>query len=212
MHEEGYTDQQETTEGTSMETGGIAKLYTAMSMRAAEEAIRIGVEIGTATAEKKLEEGKRKAEKGRYKRRLHNTRLLLANYRNLKDHASGAVFSGKKAKENALDVLDGLDRFEYEDKYYIEAIKQSQQRTMIILTHIDEMMNLYRIACEQSDKPEAMRRYRVLYATYCDPERPTVTEIVSVNGIEERTYYRDIGLAIKPLTALIFGIDGLRID
>lgn len=199
-------------QNTSMEPGGLAEIYAAMSMRATEEAIRIGVEIGTATAERRLQEGQKERMRGRYKRRLHNTRLLLANYRNLKDHVSGAIFNGRKAKESALEILDGLDEFEYEDKYYIGAIKQSQQRTLIILAHIDEMMNLYHISCEQNSKPETLRRYRVLYAAYCDPDRPTAAEICAVNGIEERTYYSDIGKAIKPLSALIFGIDGLRLD
>ena len=136
---------------------------------------------------------------------------MLANYRNLKEHVSGAVFNGRKAKESALDILDGLDSFEYEDNYYIGSIKQSQQRTLIILTHIDEMLKLYRISCEQSGKAEEMRRYRILHAAYIAPEKKSAEEIARENCVEKRTYYSDLGNAVKPLSALIFGIDGIRL-
>lgn len=204
-------ENEEQVKGSSMEAGSVAEVYGILSQQAINEAIRIGVEAGTAAAEKRLEEGKKEQAKGRYKRRLHNTRLLLANYRNLKEHVSGAVFNGRKAKESALDILDGLDNFEYEDAYYISSIKQSQQRTLIILTHIDEMLNLYRISCEQSGKEEEMRRYRILNAAYIDPEKKSPEEIARENHVEKRTYYSDLGKAIKPLSALIFGIDGIRL-
>ena len=201
----------EDVKGTSREPGALAEAYEVLSQRAIDEAIHIGVEAGTAAAEKRLEEGKKEQAKGRYSRRLHNTRLLLANYRNLKEHVSGAVFNGRKAKESALDILDGLDSFEYEDNYYIGSIKQSQQRTLIILTHIDEMLNLYRISCEQSGKAEEMRRYRILHAAYIAPEKKSAEEIARENCVEKRTYYSDLGKAVKPLSALIFGIDGIRL-
>lgn len=197
--------------GTSMEPGVLADAYEIMRRRAMEEGIQIGVEVGTAAAEKRLQEGRKEQRKGRYNRRLHNTRLLLANYRNLKDHASGAIFKGRQMKESALDILDGLDDERLEDNYYIESIKQTQQRTLIILAHIDKMVELYRISCEQSGKPEEIRRYRILYAAYLDPVRKTPEEIARENCVEKRTYYSDIGKAMKPLSALIFGIDGVRL-
>ena len=198
-------------EGTSREPGALADAYAVMRRRAMEAGIQIGVEVGTAAAEKRLQEGRKEQRKGRYNRRLHNTRLLLANYRNLKDHVSGAIFKGRQMKESALDILDGLDDERLEDNYYIESIKQTQQRTLIILAHIDKMVELYRISCEQSGKPEEIRRYRILYAAYLDPVRKTPEEIARKNCVEKRTYYSDIGKALKPLSALIFGIDGVRL-
>ena len=205
------TEMPQDVEGTSREPGALADAYAVMRRRAMEEGIQIGVEVGTAAAEKRLQEGRKEQRKGRYNRRLHNTRLLLANYRNLKDHASGAIFKGRQMKESALDILDGLDDERLEDNYYIESIKQTQQRTLIILAHIDKMVELYRISCEQSGKPEEIGRYRILYAGYLDPVRKTPEEIARENCVEKRTYYSDIGKAMKPLSALIFGIDGVRL-
>lgn len=85
-------EEKEEVKGTSREPGALAGVYEVLSQRAIDEAIRIGVEAGTAAAERRLEEGKKEQTKGRYSRRLHNTRLLLANYRNLKEHVSGKLY------------------------------------------------------------------------------------------------------------------------
>lgn len=175
-----------------------------------EDAVRIGVEAGVAAAEKVMSRGKNDQEKSRYKRRLHNTRLLLANYRELKEHVSGAIFDSRKTKESALDILDSLDREKLENNLYIESIRRSQQRTMIILAHIDQMLEFYRISCEQSGREDELRRYKILYAAYIAPERKSAEQIAEENMVEKRTYYSDLGKAIKPLSALLFGIDGLR--
>ena len=73
------------------------------------------------------------------------------------------------------------------------------------------MLNLYRISCEQSGKAEEMRRYRILHAAYIAPEKKSAEEIARENCVEKRTYYSDLGKAVKPLSALIFGIDGIRL-
>ncbi len=129
----------------------------------------------------------------------------------MKDSVRGAIYNGRRMKENALDILDGLDENQLEDNYYVESIKQSQQRTLIILAHIEEMVRLYRISCEQSNKPEDMRRYRMVYAAYLAPEKKSAEEIARENDVEKRTYYADLNKAMKPLSALIFGIDGVRL-
>ncbi len=41
---------------TSMEPGSLAQMYAMMSMRATEEAVRVGVEAGTRAAEQRLAE------------------------------------------------------------------------------------------------------------------------------------------------------------
>lgn len=52
-------EEKEEVKGTSREPGALAGVYEVLSQRAIDEAIRIGVEAGTAAAERRLEEGKR---------------------------------------------------------------------------------------------------------------------------------------------------------
>lgn len=102
--------------------------------------------------------------------------------------------------------------YSYNDGLYIESIKRSQERTAIILRHIDKMMEYYRIDCEQNGTEEDVRRCKVVMATYIEEPKKPAQDIADTFGIERRTVYRDINVAMKQLTALIFGIDGLRID
>lgn len=194
------------SEAMSMASVG-AKIVEVAVARGVEQ----GVQIGIRAAMDYLAEEREKARRSRYDRRLHNTRLLLKNYRLFKKHAEGAVWSGRKSRESAVEILDGLDDAAITDGAYVEGIKKSQQRTLIIIRHIDEMLRFYRISCEQSGKPEEMRRYRVIMAMYIDEARRSAEEIAEAEDIEPRTIYKDISSAVKPLSALIFGIDGLDI-
>jgi hypothetical protein len=191
--------------------GIIGANFACLSLRVMELAIQRGIETGTKAALDYLMEEKKAQKKGRHDRRLRNTRLLLKNYRTFKQYAQGAVFNAKQAKENAVDILDGLDDFTFDDSLYIESIKKSQQRTIIILRHIDEMLKYYRIACEQSGREDEMRCYRIIMATYIDDEKKSAEEIAEAENIERRTVYKNINAAIKPLSALIFGVDSLKI-
>lgn len=192
--------------------GSEAMSYAAVGARMLEIATAHGIETGIKAAMEYLSQERQKAKKSRYDRRLHNTRLLLKNYRLFCKHAEGAVFNTKKARESAVDILDGLDDTMLSDTAYVDGIKKSQQRTIIILRHIDEMLRFYKISCEQSGKPEELRRYRVIMAMYIDPEHLKPEEIADREGIEWRTIYKDISSAVKPLSALIFGIDGTNME
>lgn len=196
----------------SKESMGITGVtFACLSTRVLELAVQRGVEAGTKAAMDYINEEKKAQTKGRYDRRLRNTRMLLKNYRAFKKYAQGAVFNAKQVTENAVDILDGLDSFSFNDELYVESIKKSQQRTIIILRHIDEMLNFYRIACEQSGKEEEMRYYRIIMATYINEERKSAEEIAEQENIERRTVYKNINTAIKPISALIFGVDSIKL-
>jgi len=198
----------------SRESAGIiAGQIAIIGTRMLDIAIQKGVAAGVQAAADRMEEDRKRERKGRYDRRLHNTRLLLKSYRVLKHHALGAVTTGAQAngiRENAVDILDSLDDVRIDDTLYIESIKRSQQRTQIIIEHIDEMIRYWRIDCEQSGKEEAIRRYRIIWDTYLGEEPVSADDLAAREHIERRTVYKDIKAAMRPLSALIFGIDGIR--
>lgn len=196
----------------SKEIGMGAANYIAISSRIIENSIQRGIEAGVKAAMDYIAEERNAHRKGRYDRRLRNTRLLLKHYRSLAHYAKGAIYKASQIKENAVDILDGLDDYAFDDSLYIESIKKSQQRTIVILHHVDEMLRYYRISCEQSSKDEDMRRYRVIMATYIDEPKISAPEIAEKENIEVRTVYKDINSAIKPISALIFGIDSIKIE
>lgn len=197
--------------------GIVAGQIAVVGVRMLGIAIEKGVAAGVKAATDRIEEERKKERKGRYDRRLHNTRLLLKNYRVLKHHALDAVHTGARANEviseNAVDILDDLESMGFrkvDDRLYIESIKRSQQRTRIIIEHIDEMLRYWRIDCEQSGREEALRRYRIVVDTYISDDQMTAEELAQREHIEKRTVYKDIKAAMRPLSALIFGIDGIK--
>ena len=197
--------------------GIVAGQIAVVGVRMLDIAIEKGVAAGVKAATDRIEEERKKERKGRYDRRLHNTRLLLKNYRVLKHHALDAVHTGARANEviseNAVDILDDLESMGFrkvDDRLYIESIKRSQQRTRIIIEHIDEMLRYWRIDCEQSGKEEALRRYRIIMDTYISDDQMTAEALAQREHIEKRTVYKDIKAAMRPLSALIFGIDGIK--
>lgn len=202
----------------SRESPGIAAGQIAVvGVRMLDIAIEKGIAAGVKAATDRIEEERKKERKGRYDRRLHNTRLLLKNYQVLKHHALDAVHTGARANEviseNAVDILDDLESMGFrkvDDRLYIESIKRSQQRTRIIIEHIDEMLRYWRIDCEQSGREEALRRYRIVVDTYISDDQMTAEELAQREHIEKRTVYKDIKAAMRPLSALIFGIDGIK--
>nr|DAQ34076.1 MAG TPA: putative DNA binding protein [Caudoviricetes sp.] len=193
-------------------TGATGFLYACISSRVMEQAIQRGIDAGVKAAMEHIRTEREKERKSRQDRRLHNTRLLLKNYRLLKEHTKGAIFRANQARERAVDILDGLNDYEMDDGLYIESIKKSQQRTLIILAHIDQMLELYKAYCYNSGNPENIRRYGVVMATYIDEPKKSALEIAGTFGIEKRTVYKDIKAAANPLTALLFGIDSLRME
>ena len=195
----------------SKEMGIGAANYIAMVSRTMEIAVQRGTEAGIKAAMDYLTEERKQLKKGRYDRRLRNTRLLLKNYRFFRNYAKNAVYKASQLKENAVDILDGLDEYSFDDSLYIESIKKSQQRTLIILNHIDEMLRYYKIDCEQSGKDEELRRYRIIVAYYINDQRKSAEQIAEDEHIERRTLYKDINMALKPLSALIFGIDSMKL-
>lgn len=165
------------------------------------------IEIAVKAAMEYMEEQKEKEKHFLKNKRLHNTRLLLQNYWLFKSHCEKSIYKLSESIDpsKAIDILDIIDR--YDDKAFVSAIKQSVTRTHIILAHIDEMLKLYKIYCDNSEKEEDKRRYRVVCAFFF--ENAKKAEIAEREGIEERTVQRDVRDACYKLGALIFGLDSL---
>ena len=183
--------------------GALGTRIANMGQTLMQTAIRTGVAAGVSAAAAHIEEEHRKEA---------NTRLLLKNYRLLKRHTAGAIYNAKQAKEkeSAASILDGLESYTRDDSLYIESIKRSQERTLIILAHIEKMLELYHVWCQQNGTEEDVRRYEVVMETYIREPKKSVQEIAGTFGIERRTVYKDINAAIQPLTALFFGIDAVK--
>ena len=86
-----------------------------------------------------------------YDKRLYNTKLLMRNYRDLKEHADKAVFDASTAEdEDVYEILNLMSEWVREEASTVDSIKKSAARTRLIMDHINEMLQIYQAACERS--------------------------------------------------------------
>ena len=169
------------------------------------------VSIGSREAMKKLEQERKKDAHRRADRRLHNTKLLLRNYRALKEHAESAVFSRDRLEGSAMEILESFMQGEDTD-VMIDSIKRSAERTALMISHIDAMIGLYEAYCEKSkDGSLERRRYEVLWDMYIADDGMDPEEIASKQNISKNSVYSDLRIATERMTALIFGVDGMTV-
>jgi len=170
---------------------------------------REAAEIGAKAALEKIDSEKKKIIHASKDKRLRNTKLLLENYHMLKLSATDSVYVRGHIKESITDVLLNMMNL-YEDGVIVESIKKSAERTIIMVEHIETMVKLYKTYCYQSDWKDK-RRYEVIYNLYIRDDVKSVKQVAKEQHVSNDTIYSDIKIAIQRLSALIFGIDGLKI-
>lgn len=167
--------------------------------------------IGANEALKMFKKEREKERGKRANRRLRNTKLLLRNYHMLKEHAENSVFGRIQMQESAIDILETMMSM-YDNEVIIESIKRSATRTAIIVSHMEVMFGLYRSYCEHTSSREIdLRRYEVVWDRYMADQALSVKQIAEKQNISVRNVYEDIKVATESLSALIFGVDGLKV-
>ena len=166
--------------------------------------------IGANEALKTFRQEQKKEYSRRADRRLRNTKLLLRNYHMLKEHAKNSVFGRTQMEESALDILESMMSM-YDNEVIIESIRRSATRTAVIVSHIETMLGLYAAYCDKSPNRDIeMRRYEVLWDMYMAEDTLSAKEVAEKQHVSKDTVYTDIRMATEKLTALIFGVDGLK--
>lgn len=175
---------------------GNAKLFEQVAKISAETAVQVTLEH--------LEKVRQEDEKTKRDKRLRNTRLLLRNYRSFKLHCWD--IEEELVAIETTGVLDDL----IADEFAVESIKRSKERTLSMVRFIDQMLIVYKTICEQSNKSEDIRKYEVIFDLYISSAKKTYEEIAECHKIHVRTVHRDVTEAVKALSVLVFGVDGIR--
>lgn len=189
-----------------------------------EKSVEAGINEGIVRGMKEIEKINDERKQKMYDARKYNTELLLKNYRNFKKHISDSVYSSEQVKKLAKEKEEyKIDFDEPMDDTYIKSILKSKMTTGILLEQIDIFLNYYQIRCKNSKREEIRRRGRVIELLYIkdleDEEMIsagiekaiTFEDIADMLYISTKTVNRDRKAAIKELSVLLFGIEGLRI-
>lgn len=128
-------------------------------MESIEEIVKETVAITIKEYEKNLNDrNKRKI--------LYNTKLLLKNYNELKNHSINAIY--KNIDEEVIDRMNGEEANYSDDKIFIESIRNSKIKTLIIITHID--VALERVKQKHKIKG-TIEKYKALELYYIKEKR-----------------------------------------
>lgn len=178
---------------------------------AVSDAVRAG-EKAVLGEQKRVRERVRRA---RHDTNLHNTRLLMRKYKMLKLHFTESVYEFKSEHDEQnerepgtiWEIMNGNPTI---DEVFIESIYRSSARTAALIYDIDHMLDKYQATCRVSNEESMARRCRVLFARYIDEPTYPLHEIAEREHVSTRTAERDLAAALEDLSALLFGVDGIK--
>ena len=173
------------------------------------QVIELAAKTAVETTLKTIEKERAKDRAKMADRRLHNTKLLLKNYRIFKTFVENANYEIEEQYETPEQIMSELMK-PGEEKMFVESIKNSVARTAVMINHIESMTGLYKTYCSMSGKEEDPRRWRIIYNLYLSENPKSIDDIAVEEYIDRRTVFRDVNTACEQIAALIFGIDGIK--
>ncbi|EDT71942.1 conserved hypothetical protein [Clostridium perfringens D str. JGS1721] len=113
-------------------------------------------EVMDKAIKKALKEFKEEEREEKKKKVLHNTKLLLRNFNNLKTHSDKAKYD---ISEIDIEAENG------DDRAYILSIRRSKLRTLIMVSHIEMAMSELK---ENKIRSGSLEQYRALEMFYIE--------------------------------------------
>lgn len=139
-------------------------------------------------------------------KKFRNTKLLLRQYRVLRDYAKNVVSETESIEE--LDIMSLISGISDSERYKAECVKNQVAFTKAIMQHVELMLGVYKAKCLSSGIPAMSRRWRVIESMYIEGD--TAGDIYAISekeSIDTRTVYKDVDKACDELSNLIFGLD-----
>lgn len=135
----------------------------------------------------------------RNRKALHNTKLLLKNYSKL-----------KKSVEAGMTDITKYDKFNHyqtkADELYVESIKRSKMRSLIVVTHIDNALTVIK---EDYEKKGLQEKYEAFES--CILDEMNYDDAALIYSSSKASISRWINEITIEVSVLLFGIEGLEL-
>ena len=177
--------------------------FVALTKEEVEQMIAKAALAGASVAAETLEKAHQKEQKELKDRRLHNTRLLLRNYRMLRESCSKAIYQKEHSEKSTEEVIEDLMSMRASDGVIVNSIKESAERTGIIISHVDRMLDVFRMYCGKCGEKEK-RQYKVIKSMYITKEGSSAAELAKKFGVSKVTIYDDIKTAEGKTFCFVF--------
>ena len=126
--------------------------------------------------------------------RLHNTKLLLRNFKSLQKVAN----LRQQEIDESDDNLDIRELMMKED--LIESIKSSKKKTITMVGYCERMLKAYEMDGEM--------KYNILYDTYIN--KLTIDQLMEKYNYSKTRIYELRNEAIEEFSVCMFGVDGIN--
>lgn len=148
---------------------------------------------------KAIKEYSKEQKSERKKKALHNTKLLLKNYRKIQQSIEEAVSEIKQLEQNYI-VLDDSDEL------YIESIRRSKLKSLIVIAHIDKALELVKKEYKQKNCDD---KYNVFIS--CMLDGSTYEEAAEEYDTSTQSISRWVTNITKSVSIQLFGVEGLEL-
>lgn len=146
---------------------------------------------------KAIKEYGREQKVERKKKALHNTKLLLKNYRKIQTSIEEGVSEAMQLEQDYI-VLNETDEL------YIESIKRSKLRSLIVIAHIDKALVLVQEECKRKGIPEKYNAF-----VDCMLDCVTYDEAAERYNSSKTSISRWLNDITKEVSIQLFGIEGV---
>ncbi len=136
---------------------------------------------------------------GQKRKALHNTKLLLRNYRKIQASIEEAI-SDAKQLENEYVVLDASDEL------YIESIRRSKIKSLIVIAHIDKALVLVQEECKRKNVPE---KYDIFVS--CVMEGMIYEDAAEQYNTSKQSICRWVTDVTRSISIHLFGVEGVEL-
>jgi predicted nucleic acid-binding protein len=130
------------------------------------------------------------------KKALHNTKMLLKNYEKIKSSIEEAISEESQLNESL--------RYDGEDEVYINSIRKSKLKSIIIIAHIDRALAIIQDEYKRKGTPE---KYDAFIS--CFMEDMTYDEAAILYLSSKTSISRWINDVTKEVSIQLFGVDGV---
>ncbi|MGB8451838.1 MAG: hypothetical protein WCD89_05845 [Anaerocolumna sp.] len=135
----------------------------------------------------------------RKKKALHNTKMLLKKYHAIKSSIDEVV-------SDAVQLEQDFFIFDTADELYIESIKRSKLRSLIVIAHIDKALSIVHDKCKLKGVPEKYDAFVSCMLKGMSYDDAAILYLSSKTSIS-----RWINEVTREISIQIFGIDGVDI-
>ncbi|MDF2611459.1 MAG: hypothetical protein K0R92_2933 [Lachnospiraceae bacterium] len=133
------------------------------------------------------------------KKALHNTKMLLKNYNKIQNSINEAISEVNQLERDCIGYDD-------EEEIYINSIRKSKLKSLIVIAHIDKALNLIQAECKRKGIPE---KYNAFIS--CMLDGMTYDEAAKDYFTSKQSISRWVNDLTKEVSIQLFGVEGIEL-